>query len=175
MAHAAPGASDATSGIFAESCNSGAALDTSTAGIHTATCTARDVAGNTASASVSYTVGYGFGGFEDPVSDGEVNAIKAGRTVPLTFHVTSDAAGTPVLDLDASKVKVTATGTACAVGETHNLIEESATGASGLQNLGDGTHCFVWASPKSYARSCKVLRVDLGDGIPHSVEFAFTR
>jgi len=175
VAHADPGASDATSGVAAQSCNNGAALDTSTAGIHTAACTARDVAGNTASATVSYTVGYGFGGFEDPVSDGELNSIKAGRSVPLTFHVTSDAAGTPVLDLDASKVKVTATGIACDLGETPNLLEESAAGASGLQNLGEGTYRFVWTSPKSYAGSCKLLQVDLGDGNPHSVEFAFAR
>jgi hypothetical protein len=174
-AHAEPGASDATSGVAASSCNNGAALDTSTSGTHSVTCTARDAADNTATTQASYLVGYGFGGFQDPVSDGEVNSIKAGRAVPLTFTVTSDTAGTPVLSLDASKVKVTATATACALGETPNLVEEAATGASGLQNLGHGTYRFVWASPKSYAGSCKQLRVDLGDGVAHTLEFAFTR
>lgn len=175
VAHADPGASDATSGVVDAKCNGGAALDTSTAGTHTVVCTARDAAGNTASADLTYVVGFGFSGFDEPVDPGGINTITAGRSVPLTFQVTSDAAGTPVLDLDPSKVTVTAIGIACDLGETPNLIEETAAGRSGLQNLGDGAYRFVWASPKSYAGSCKLLRVDLGDGVGHTVEFAFTR
>ncbi|MEZ4860228.1 MAG: hypothetical protein R3C14_02925 [Caldilineaceae bacterium] len=47
------GTADALSGIATESCG---ALDTSTAGVKSVTCTATDNAGNTASATVNYTV-----------------------------------------------------------------------------------------------------------------------
>ncbi|MBD3942238.1 PxKF domain-containing protein [Microbacterium sp. NEAU-LLC] len=174
-AAADPGATDATSGVATSSCNGGAPLDTSAAGTHTVACTATDVAGNTATAPATYLVGYGFSGFGDPVRADEVNQVKAGRAVPLTFHVTSDAAGTPAADLDAAKVTVRATSLSCDLGDTPNLITETATGASGLQNLGGGDYRFVWSSPKSYAGSCKLLTVDLGDGIAHTAQFAFTR
>ena len=34
----------------------------------------------------------------------------------------------------------------------------------GLQNLGDGYYQFDWKTPKSYAKSCKTLRLDLAEG-----------
>jgi hypothetical protein len=174
VAHAQPGASDATSGVATSSCNGGAALDTSTSGTHSVTCTATDAAGNTATAEATYTVGYGFSGFDNPVSTDEVNSMKAGRAVPLKFRVTTDANGSPAT-LDPSKFKVTVTGVTCDLGDTPNLIEESATGNSGLQSHGDGVYQFNWASPKSYAGSCKLLTVNVGDGVAHTLEFAFTR
>jgi hypothetical protein len=174
-AYADPGATDATSGVGAASCNDGAPLDTSAAGEFTVSCTATDAAGNSAAAETTYTVGYGFSGFGDPVSTDEVNVVKAGRAIPLSFSVASDAAGTPVVDVDPAAVTVTVASLACDVGDTPNLVTESAAGASGLQNLGEGAYTFVWKSPKSYAGSCKVLQLDLGDGIPRTAEFAFTR
>ncbi|MCO5175761.1 MAG: hypothetical protein M9890_02160 [Thermomicrobiales bacterium] len=52
-ATATPNASDAASGIASQSCPT---IDTSSVGEHTITCTATDVAGNSASASITYTV-----------------------------------------------------------------------------------------------------------------------
>ena len=53
LATASANASDATSGIASSSCD---AVDTSTVGQHTVQCRARDNAGNTATASLTYTV-----------------------------------------------------------------------------------------------------------------------
>ncbi len=53
VAAASPNATDATSGVASSSCE---AVDTSSAGARSLTCTARDVAGNTSTVSVPYTV-----------------------------------------------------------------------------------------------------------------------
>src|SRR6185295_15338607 len=53
LATASANASDATSGVASSSCD---AVDTSTVGQHTIQCRARDNAGNTSTASLTYTV-----------------------------------------------------------------------------------------------------------------------
>jgi len=58
---------------------------------------------------------------------------------------------------------------------TEDLPEERSTGRSGLRYLGRGRYRFVWKSPKSYANSCKTLKLDLGDHIAHTAEFRFTK
>jgi hypothetical protein len=76
---ASPNATDATSGVASSSCG---AIDTSTAGDHTVTCTATDNAGNSASADLHYTVQYVILGFFSPAP---VSHWKAGQTVPIKF------------------------------------------------------------------------------------------
>jgi hypothetical protein len=44
-----------------------------------------------------------------------------------------------------------------------------------LQNLGDGFYQYNWKTPKSYKNSCKLLTLDIGDGVPHTAQFFFTR
>ena len=115
----------------------------------------------------------GFDGFFDPVDNPPVaNVVKAGSTVPLKWRLT-DASGNPITDLTA--VTVMARTRPCALGETDDLPEEYAAGASGLQNLGDGYYQFNWKTPKSYARSCKTLHLDLGEGLTHTALFTFER
>jgi hypothetical protein len=45
----------------------------------------------------------------------------------------------------------------------------------GLQNLGDGYYQLDWRTPRSYARSCKLVTVAIADGARHQVEVRFTR
>lgn len=164
-----PGATDAHSGISSASCET---PDTSTAGRHSVTCSATDVATNVASVDVEYTVvGYVFSGFEAPVDDSAPNEVKAGQVVPLTFGVSDDSG--PVDDL--ADVTVTAVGVECALGTSDDRSEERAAGNSGLQNLGEGRYRFNWKTPAAYANSCKRLELDLGDGNAHTAEFHFTR
>ena len=114
---------------------------------------------------------YAFSGFYTPVDNPpELNGAKAGRAIPLKWRVT-DLQGDPVDDLES--VSVVAIGLACAAGETPDQMEESAAGNSGLQNLGDGYYQWNWKTPKSYSSSCKLLRLDLGDGIKHEALFQF--
>jgi hypothetical protein len=63
----------------------------------------------------------------------------------------------------------------CSTGSGSDAVEEYASGSSGLQNLGDGYYQYNWKTPKTYANSCKTLRLDLGEGIYHTAAFQFTR
>jgi hypothetical protein len=173
-ATANPNASDATSGIAGSNCDS---VDTSNAGAHTVNCSATDNAGNTANAPAGYTVSYQFSGFTRPVDGSVLNVAKAGQTIPLKWRLT-DANGDPVTNL--SSVSATAVGLQCAAGTSADQVSEYASGASGLQNLGDGYYQFNWATPKSYANSCKTLRLNLSEGsssnpIYHTADFSFTK
>jgi hypothetical protein len=119
------------------------------------------------------TAGYAFVGFSAPVDNSPVvNVAKAGQTVPLKWRLLN-AAGTPVTTL--TSVTVTAVSRACDLGTTLDQIEEYAAGASGLQNLGAGYYQYNWQAPKSYAQSCKTLRLALGDGRMHEALFQFSK
>jgi hypothetical protein len=63
----------------------------------------------------------------------------------------------------------------CALGTGDNEVFESATGRSGLLNLGNGYYQFNWQTPRSYGNSCKTLHLDLDEGIARTARFQFTR
>lgn len=92
---AAPNASDATSGVASSSCG---AVDTSSPGVGTVTCTATDNAGNTGSATLTYVVEYRILGFFSPVPGSK---WKIGQTVPVKVAL-ADGQGTRITDAEAS-------------------------------------------------------------------------
>lgn len=118
---------------------------------------------------------YTFTGFGPPVNNNGVeNIAVAGQSIPLKFRVTDN--GVPVTNLTSADVSVTADSLSCAgLGTTADQIEEYASGGSGLINQGDGYYQFNWKTPKSYAKSCKTLSVNVGDGIDHTAIFRFTK
>lgn len=151
----------------------GSAIDTASVGAKSFTVNAADNAGNTNTASASYNVIYSFDGFFAPVDNQPtMNIAKAGQSIPLEWRIT-DAGGIPVTNL--TSVTVTAVSLACDQGTTTDQMEEYASGSSGLQNLGDGYYQLNWKTPKSYANSCKTLRLNLGDGLAHEILFKFTK
>lgn len=112
--------------------------------------------------SQTFQILYNFSGFSEPVDNAPaLNTANSGQTIPLKFRIT-DVYGNPVTDL--VNVNVTVEGLECSLGMSADQIEEYATGASGLQNKGDGYYQFNWKTPKSYANSCKTLKLDLGEG-----------
>lgn len=122
---------------------------------------------------------YVFQGFQAPVdnpgADNVRNVVKAGQAVPLHWRIVNDD-GTPVLD--ATSATVTVSSFACGLSETADNLEEVATGESGLRNLGDGYYALNWATPKSYADSCKelTLAVFIGDdAVSATALFEFRR
>jgi hypothetical protein len=119
-------------------------------------------------------VDYGFEGFAAPVDNGGLlNAAKAGQAIPLKWRLT-DADGAPVTTLTAATV--TAAALACDLSGDATALEAYAPGGSGLQHLGDGYYQLNWKSPGEYARSCKTLRLDLGEGNgPRTALFRFTK
>jgi hypothetical protein len=94
---ASPNATDATSGVGSASCG---AIDTSTAGDHTVACTATDNAGNTASATIHYTVTYQILGFFSPVPSSK---WKLGQTVPVKVAL-GGINGTRLPDAEAASL-----------------------------------------------------------------------
>ena len=165
---ATPNATDPMSGVAASSC---AAVVTSAVGSRTVTCTASDLAGNSASANGTYDVRYAFMGFGAPIDGGGVlNVAKAGQVIPLSWRLT-DAAGKPVTTL--SGVTVAVTVLSCGVASTADDLEQYASGGSGLQNLGNGYYQFNWTAPKTYAGSCMTLNLNLGDGSTYGALFQF--
>jgi hypothetical protein len=142
----------------------GANINTASVGTQTFAVNALDNVGNANSQSVQYSVLYGFTGFFSPVDNPPVlNGAKAGQSIPLKWRLL-DANGAPVTDLAADSVSVTVAGLACAQGASEDAVEEYAAGASGVQNLGDGYYQFNWKTPTAYARSCKTLKLDIGEG-----------
>jgi hypothetical protein len=124
---------------------------------------------------------YYFRGFGTPVDADAVNVAKAGRAIPLKWQV-FDFAVAPVTDLDAAVVRISSVVIPCdGGGLPSDSVEEYATGGSGLQNLGGGVYQVNWSASKSYAGTCRRLRLDIGernpDGTPfyRTAEFRFTR
>lgn len=97
-----------------------------------------------------------------------VNAVTAGQLVPLTWRLLN-AQGTPVTAIPS--VRLTARALACSAGSTPTLASEATLG--GLVNLGRGYYLLTWRTPRSYARSCKTLSLDIGDGVTHDALFRF--
>lgn len=81
----------------------------------------------------------------------------------LKWQITEVPAGTPVTNLASVNLKVQDVN--CILGSTTDLLEEVASGGSGLKNLGGGSYQFNWKTPQSYANSCKKLTLDLGGGL----------
>jgi outer membrane protein assembly factor BamB len=114
-----------------------------------------------------------FQGFSSPVDNpSTVNVASAGQGVPLKWRLVR-ADGTPVTNLAGAHLN--ASTRACSLGTTPDLLEEVASGPSGLQNLGNGYYQFNWKTPKSYAKSCKTAHLDLGEGITRDAYFDFKK
>jgi len=168
-AAATPNAGDALSGIASESCD---AVLTDSVGSKSVACMASDQAGNSASASASYEVLYGFSGFSQPVNNTSPNKAKAGQTIPLKWRLT-DAHGAPVATL--AGVQLSVASLSCSFGSTPDAVEEYASGDSGLQNLGDGLYQYNWKTSTTYAGLCKTLQLELGEGLYRTAAFEFTK
>ena len=112
-------------------------------------------------------------GFSAPVDNQPVlNSTKAGRAVPLKWHVTN-ASNAPVTTLTTATVTVQNLG--CGLGVTTDELEETFAGGSGLQNLGNGDYQLNWKTPTTYAGSCKTMVLDLGGGVTARADFRFTK
>ncbi len=144
-----------------------------TVGKKTVTVRVTDDDGAVGTATTYVSVSYGFVGFSAPVDNPEVmNVAKAGQTVPFKWRLL-DQAGAPVSTLSA--VSLTVAGIPCTAGSSEDQVTEYSAGASGLQNLGNGYYQFNWKTPTSYANSCKMALLDVGDGLPRRAYFKFSK
>jgi hypothetical protein len=169
VASVTSGAADALSGLATQSCG---ALNTSTVGSRSVTCSATDNAGNTASQSANYSVNYNWSGFFQPVDSLPVlNSVKAGQAIPVKFSLSGNqglgivAAGSPV-----------STGTTCGSTATDDIETTVTAGSSSLSyNATTDQYNYVWKTDKAWANTCRTLTVKLLDGTIHQANFKFTK
>lgn len=132
-------------------------------GTHTLTATATDKAGNSDTATLTYTVNpWTFKGFFKPVEMGGVyNSVKGGSTVPLKFQVFKGS--TELTNPNVIK-SITTVVVTCATGTPTNDVEEeaTATGATELRYTG-GQFMYNWKTPKR-PNTCYQLTVTTLDG-----------
>jgi Tol biopolymer transport system component len=163
---------DQAGGSGVQSCSDGLAdrpLDTSSVGVHTFTVTARDGAGNSQTASRSYTVIWPFSGFFSPVANPPtLNTINPGDSVPLRFSLGGDrsidalAAGSPtVQQVDCASVLP--------------LGPASTAGGALSYNANQDRYTFQWKSDKSWAGTCRQLTLTLRDGTLHQATFKLVK
>lgn len=150
----------------------GARLDTSRPGAKTFTVRTSDRAGNAASKSVSYTVGYDFDGFLWPlVNPPRVNRWKAGLPVPVRFSLGSYRGSVPVA-AGYPKVAPVACGTDAKPAGTEKARGVWMKRWHGSKRR-EWTYMFIWKTDRKWAGDCRQLVLKLDDGTIHRVELQF--
>jgi Fn3 domain-containing protein len=139
----------------------------------TATCSgAEDNAGNTNSASATYTVDYKWTGFFQPIDNDPIcNSVKAGSAIPVKFSLN----GYQGMNIFASGYPKVSAGSC--TGATVDPVEETSTAGNSSLNY-DATsdqYIYVWKTDKSWAGTAKRLTVVLADGTTHFARFTFTK
>lgn len=140
-----------------------AQVSTSMVGTFSVQLAGSDLAGRSTTHACAFTVAYNFSGFVAPVDNPPtVNVAKAGQTIPVQWRVT-DYNGVGIAD-PTSFVSLTSGSTTCSSSDPTDTVETYA-GSSGLQYLGDGNWQFNWKTPKTYAGQCRVMSLNLADGV----------
>ncbi len=140
-------------------------------GTHTYTATATDVAGNTSTNTLTYTVNpYRWTGFYSPVDmGGVVNTVKGGSTVPLKFEVFNGS--TEITDVAAVKVFRAKLVSCTGLSATTDSVETTSTGGTGLRyDTTGGQFIQNWKTPTG-AGTCYSVSVTTNDGSTWSEAF----
>lgn len=161
-------ADDATSGLA--SC---VVTGRSTAvGTHTLTATATDNAGNTSTATRTYSVRQlAVSGFFQPVEmNGVVNTVKSGATVPLKFKVSDEGVEQTATSVVRSFThREVACGT---LGSVTDDVDITTTGGTSLRyDTTGGQFIQNWQTPSKKVGACYVATVTMIDGTPISANF----
>jgi len=157
---------DATSGVATAATLS---MSSDSVGEITATCAgATDNAGNTGSASLTYTVLYDWQGFKSTTDDRRgPRKILAGLPVTVIFFINGN------VGLDAVE---SITTIACNAAPGTEPVPAMPAGSRGqLQQGAGGSYIFQWQPTRWMAGTCQELRVTLVDGTTWSQTYQFQR
>ena|GEM_PF-1907793 len=166
---------DATSGVATcvGTVANSSPFNTASIGAKTFTVNTTDQAGNTGSASATYSVIYNFNGFFQPVDNlPVVNKAQAGSAIPVKFSLGGNqglnifAAGFPVSGL----YPCSTTDPAVDIEQTVN-----AGGSSLNYDPVANQYVYVWKTDKAWASTCRQLIVKLADGTEHRANFQFKK
>ena len=144
-----------------------ATVPTNSVGSHTVTLTGSDLAGNTASASCSYSVNYKFTGFFPPIHTG-TNRAKAGSAIPIIFSIGGFdglrifASGSPSSQLIS-----------CSTGAPLAAPEPIAIDLIPLYDPLTKHYIVIWQTSRKWENTCRQLQVTLKDGTTHTAQFLF--
>lgn len=167
-ATASPNANDNLSGTASQSC---AAVDTSSVGNKTVSCTATDNAGNTANADANYLVIYNFTGFFQPVDNlPSVNLVNAGQSVPMKFSLGGNQ-GLNILALGFTN----STPISCDANEPGSTVIETVNAGGSILSYTEATdqYSYVWKTDKAWKGTCRMFVLKLSDGTQHYAKFRF--
>ena len=121
---------DPAPGSGVATCAGAGAVDTSTIGTFTRQVRAVDVAGNdTGLLTLHYSV-VAFAGFYQPVTNGAMNSVKGGRTVPIKFNVTQ-ANNTQLTD--PAQLVVRTYPVSCIASASDSSVTDTTTASTGLR------------------------------------------
>jgi len=161
-------ATDPSSGVAGASCGP---VDTTSLGTKSVTCTATDHAGNTAQATVQYSVVLGWQGFTGTVQAPPVlNTVRAGRRVPVSFSLGGFrglhifAAGSP----SATRVRCPSGAPSNAVATTRPSRHPSLA-----YDVTSGTYTYWWPTDARWRGTCRDLKIRLVDGTEYHALFDF--
>jgi hypothetical protein len=137
-------------------------------GTHTLTATATDVAGNTGTATQTYTVTaptWTIRGFFSPIRMDELNVVKGGSTVPVKFELFD---GRKELTSTSDVVSVTSRQVSCTTG-TAFAPERAIASTGGTALKHNGQFQQNWKTPT--ALGCYKLTMTARDGSSISALF----
>jgi hypothetical protein len=125
---------------------------------------------------------YPFNGFQPPVSNTDLNVVKAGRTIPLKWCLSYPVAtslgfnGGPVTNLNFPpngylSIAAIPISSASVTALDDNLITTQSN--AGLLNLGSGCYNFGWATQGVIPGNTYQVNLNVGDGQTHTASFLF--
>jgi hypothetical protein len=117
--------------------------------------------------NADFAITWPYTGFFSPIANPPgVNSVKAGGAVPVRFSLGGDRGLAIFADGYPASIQVDCTSSA-------PIGSLEPTSAAEALAFADGQYKYVWKTDKSWAGTCRDLRVLLVDGTLHTARFSF--
>jgi hypothetical protein len=138
-------------------------------GTTTVTATATDAAGNHSECTFTVTVRYIFTGFFSPVANAPtLNAVVAGRAVPVKFSLSGDKGLNIFAPNNPYSISLN-----CDTNDPGVDVTETLTAGGSSLTFSGGQYTYIWKTEPSWAGTCRQLVLTLNDGSVHVANFKF--